>query len=899
MTWARYSGRALLAIAVVGIAYWATANKLLTLPAHEFWMGILAYLVAAEVVWTLAERKSHEIETLLPRRGVARLTRWDRRSAVNPRWFYDGGRVRMSDIVARADSHREALLGLQAAVMARVSGLRLHLLAAAPGSGRSTLLYRLGRALQQAGQQVFVVLPTPELLALDKILEVARRQQVYVLIDDLDMRPEAEEWLYELERFGIPLVVVAVTGPIAPDTARRDGLDAAPPADLMGRAVVHDVSVLHNDVVTLSRHLGSQVRLERVGLSLQEVNNLLHTSRALQGLPAENDLWSDLDRGPTLPRDGKLMIALCGAAEMAFTKPLWAKLFGSKTRSKWQKARLAVADGCLMLPPHRLTCLDFLTQMMDRGEPVAAALNDLCRAALAVAPAFAARLLFALAQLPPTRDLARAQTQSLQLPYPPASWAEAPKRLWRQALDACDLLAAEATATTQYPPELSRLTHSAFGRRDYQQALELSRRLLRNPVYRNPGHFNAALALAQLGHLSEATQELNEVKGGVPGTRYLRGVLAELSGDVLHALDEYEASRKANELPLSSTRRLAFAYLKSGAPRAAIPLFEAALSYQPQDADLYAGLAVAHLHGGMAQRAASQSSRAIQAGVDPLRARKAVAKACAQVHAYDRAATELEGCLSYDESDLEVWDCLGEACHWLGRFARQEECLRRLRSVQPESRELLLQMARCQRDQGRPQEAQVLLERLLTDETPDLQAVLLAAEVAGTCDDSQQQEALARRALAQGDNSGWGHYWLADSQPELNQEARAAYQQAIQLLTKRIRDGLTPRHTATAWQGIYLAALKLEDQELASQAARKAAQEDAICEALHAEINSVAHHRTVPADMFLESLTPYKVLATPPPADVSPAKPTTKPVTAPSESSILRNRQTGRPHGSA
>jgi len=890
MNWVQYLGRALLAVGVIAIAAWATANKLIDMPVHLFWTGILSYLVAAEVVWTLAERHAASRQQALPRRGLLKLTRQDRPSPVLPRWFAQGGRVRLSDVVARHDSQREALAAVQTVVMARVSGPRLHLLAGAPGSGRSTFLYRLGRALVEASQEVFLVLPTPELLALEQVLQAAKRGQTYLLVDDLDLRPEAEEWLYELQRFGLPVVVIATTAPAA--EAAREGLAAAQPVSLVSQATVHDISVAHGDVVALSRKLGTEGDLQRVGLSLEAVDSLLTASRALRGSDGRRGLWRDLDQSEGLPAEGKLMVALAGCAEMGFPEPLWLKLFGAGSLNRWQKAGLVAGDNSLVLPPHRLACLEHLTEAGADSPAVAAALATLCRESVATEPAFAARLLGALARLPETRGLARAQMEQVRTAGAAAEAPAAVQRLWHRALDALDMLPADA-ALSDYPPEVNLLVHSAFAHQAYARMLELAGGLGSNPVYSSAAHYDMALALAHLGELRRAESELNAVKGGVVGAQYLRGVLAEMQGDVVRALDAYEASRKADELQLASTRALAFAYVKAGAPRSAIPLFEALLAYHPREAELYAGLAVAHLLAGTAQRAAAQSARAIQAGVDPIEARKAVARACAGVHAYSRVAPELEACVSYDETDMEAWEGLAVACRWLGRFAREEECLRRLQRHDPQNEEHRLEMARCQRDLGCSSEAYALLQPLLAGERPDLRALLLAVEVAADGKDQDLQRALALRALQLGDDSGWSQFWLGDSRPELDEEARAAYRAAIRQLQHQVQEGATPRQAATVWQAIYLAAARLQDTDLADQALRKATQEAAICEALGAEIHSIAHRRAVPPDVFLDSLPPRDVPPSAPPAVApqAPDKPNVKPVTAPTESSTIRNRR--------
>ncbi len=889
-----YLGRFVLAVGVIAIAVWATANKLLDIPVHEFWLGILCYLLAAEAAWTLAERRSSGGERRRLRNGLVQLTHRGRTGAAAARWFGMGGRPRMVDIIARHDSPREALAALQTAVTARVHRPRLHVLTAAVGNGRSVLLYRLARVLLEAGQPVFLALPTPQLLSLGPVLQAARQRQVYLLVDDLDLRPEAEEWLFEIERSGLPVVVIATNTPLAGDAGRSEGLDVLRPASLLDTGIVHDVSPTHGDVVALCRKIEADSGGGRVGLSLEEADGLLAASRAYRGHEARAGLWRDLDRGEDLPEEGKLAVALAGAAELGFPARIWSALLGENSSGRWQRAGLVVEEHGLILPPHRLTCLEYLEHAGPETPAVAAALQSLCRRSLPIDPAFAARLLTALARQPQTAELARhCLTQLREEVAGPDSWPAPVVRLWRRALDAVAPTPGDV-AGVDTPPEVNARLRSAFARGDWAGTLGLARQLGTDPVYHDAARYAAALALAHQGDAATAESELEDLRSGPPGTLYLRGVLAEMQGDVLRALDSYEASRKADELPLSSTRSLAFAYVKCGAPRAAIPLFEALLAYQPHDPELYAGLAVAHLHAGMAQRAAAQSARAIQAGVDPVVARKAVARACARVHAYGRAAPELEACVSYDEHDLEAWEGLAEASRWLGRFSREEECLRRLQGADAGNQEFMLQMARCQRDQGRAELALEMLGPLLESDQARLEALLLAAEVASDGQEREPQRTLALRAVQAGDTSGWGQYWLGESYAELGDEARSAYRAAIEQMKRQIETGATPRHTATLWQAIYLAASRLGDEALAANASRKASQEAAICEALGAEIHSVAHRQAVPPEVFLDSLPPNGTGggsgATPGSPEV-PEKGSMRPITAPTESSTSRNRR--------
>jgi tetratricopeptide (TPR) repeat protein len=285
----------------------------------------------------------------------------------------------------------------------------------------------------------------------------------------------------------------------------------------------------------------------------------------------------------------------------------------------------------------------------------------------------------------------------------------------------------------------------------------------------------------------------------------------------------------------------------------------------------------------MGQRSAVQSVRAIQAGVDPLAAHKAVAHACSEHCVFDRAAAELEACVNYDPGDLQSWQELAAACRWLGRFRREEECLRRVQLVAPDDIENLFQMARCARDQGRAEEAMELLAPLL-QANPTVPMLLLAAETCGGVGEKAQQQRHASEALARGDESGWGHYWLADALGEDGAAKSHSYKAAIEAFRGKLNEGVTPRRAARLWQAVCQAAQQIEDVDLGAQASRKARQEASVCAALGVEIESVTHHRSVPVDVFLEGIDPVaKPAAEQPPSPRSaagvPSSPGQVPVT--------------------
>jgi tetratricopeptide (TPR) repeat protein len=489
--------------------------------------------------------------------------------------------------------------------------------------------------------------------------------------------------------------------------------------------------------------------------------------------------------------------------------------------------------------------------------------------------------------------LAREYLVRARATAPDAMSSDPVQSAWGRVWESLRLQLPEAGDEVQHPPHLSLLIEAAMMRRDYQRALQLGRKLAASPIYAAAAHFNVALALSHLGRFAEAEEELSTLKPGPPGTSYLRGVLAEKRGDNLTALDAYENSRKLDELHLPAMRRLAFCHIRTGAPRSAIPLFEAALSYTPLRPDLYGGLAVAHLHFGSAQRAAAQSARAIQAGVDPLLARKAVAKACTEAHAYGRAASELEACVAYDVTDLEAWADLATVCRWIGRFDREEECLRRVQAGDPGNRQLRLMSARCQRDQGRARETLEMLQPLLEETGPQqAEALVLAAEAAGSAGDKEGQRRFAQRAMecarsgATEDTAGLAQFWLADSFEVGAPEAEEAYRAAARAFKAQLAEGTIPRQAATLWQALYVAAVALGDETLKAQAERKARQEVSVCEALGVEVESVVHRRSVPSDVFLTCFTGSMARE----VEQSGAAPEARPGASGVEAPVLRTR---------
>lgn len=857
MKWPRYVGQAFLAMGVIAVGIWATANELLDIPPYQFWTGILCYLIAAEVVWTLIVHRLEEQEQILPRQGLLSCSLRMRVSSERPHWLWEGGRVRWGDIRAQRDSPREALPVALHHVLLPPEGSQLHILEAPPGMGRSTFLLRLAAALLEAKQTVYLVLSTPQGRAWEHLFNTARRRPVYVLIDDLDMCPEAECWLYEVQRRNLPLIFVATLAPFEASFLATQEFFVLPPAFLHRQGNRRELQFTQTDGQILARDILGSPQAARVNLQAISGENVFQAARHLHALARGENSLPDAagiftEAEGLFPSQTLMQIALAGAAELAIPPDVWEKWLGPKSEAQWRQAGLALKEFGWLLLPHRLACLMYLERLGFDNPLLLEALLSLCQALLDEAPAFVGRLLFGLLQQQALRPLAQTALQRLPITELWAAWPEETKRLWRPVWAYAGLMCPEEKPS-DYPPDEHWAAIGALLRKDYALALQIATKLRQNPLYEAVARFNAALALFSLGRYADAQQELAQLPRHVFGAHFLRGRAAEERGDILKALEHYEASRKADELPLASLRRLAFGQIKAGAPRAAIPLFESLLGHEPNDVELYAGLAVAYFQAGMAQRAAAQSARAIQAGIDPAIARKAVARAYMKIYAFSPAMAELEACLAYDEKDLEAWRELAQAAQGLGRFQREEECWRYVLSQQPHDRQARTHLARCLRDQGLFSEAKQILEPLWEEAVSENEALLLGAELAAAQADRPQQEALAAQALGLDDTNGWAHFWLAHSQSELNEIAQKAYQKAVYYFQMELQEGLPPRQAATLWQAIYLAAQALGDAVLAAEAQRKALQEAEICETLGEPIHSLRQYRAVPVSVFRES----------------------------------------------
>jgi tetratricopeptide (TPR) repeat protein len=853
MFWNRWLGKIVLAVMVLGVAVWATHQKLLSLPPLEFWSLVVGYLAVTEGVWLVWERNGAEAEAFR-RRGLARIPRATTLGVKAGDWFYSGGRPRLTDILAHLDAPREYATGLVASLTSPEALPRLHVLRGPTGRGRSALLLRLGQVLAEKGHNVLRVLPGAGVNALETVLhEAGRKRTVYLLVDDIDLIPQASDLLYGIFRSAKRVIVVATALCTELPDGDSEPLAAMAPADLIARGRQHEVQVTTQDVAALVGKLRGLGKLQRQEATGESAESYVAALKHLQG-GDHTPLW-DRRAVRDLPEQGRLVVALAGAAEVALPTALLADLGAPAKLAAWLKSGLVMLEHGLALLPHGESCLAFLKDQGYVAPQVREALGRLVSSAVHSVPVLAPRLLAGLSQVPELRELATEEMLARRDLLSGSALPQELQRLWRLVWGMLHLEPEPGWANDDYAPARCLLARDLLHHGRYEPALAVYRALASDPVYREIACFNAALALAHLDRYSEADEELGKLRQHLAGVHFLKGLIAEKRGDMMVALDHYESSRKADELTLLATQRLAFTYLRTGAPRAAIPLFESLLARTPRRADLYGGLAVAHLHSGTSQRAVAQSARAIQAGVDPATARKAVARAFRDANAYDRMVTELEAVVSYSASDREAWGDLAMGCRWLGRFQREEQCLSQIRRCDGNDRpETMLRLARCYRDQGRFRDALDTLLPLTQAAEPPSEALLLGAELAGSGGHRDLQRQLAEAALARGDDSGWAQFWLADSGVLSPDEQRDAYRRAIQILETRHAHGMPHRLAAALWQAVWVAATKTGDESSAERALHHARQDATICKAIGSEIESVTARRSVPPDVFLEEL---------------------------------------------
>ncbi len=780
----------------------------------------------------------------LPRRGSRRRPDGD--------WLFVGARPRLSDIEARADAPRADLAQLRARVTADNTRADRHLITGVPGSGRTTLLLRLGRDLASEGRQVHLYVPGPGHTPLERFLgEIKRRAPHFLLIDDMDLCPEADTILHAVEAAGVPLIVVGTAGVEEGLDDTGDGFAALTPATAVTLGLRHRLTLQADDLSALATAVGGSLPSDLRSEAPLAGLTVLEAMRGIQSSLHPDRDWLRLAAQFPEDRQGLIGLALAGLAELGLPREVLTRAAVGRIEN-WLRQGLTAQDGGLLLPPHSVICRQFLRELQAEAPELQAALAHLLDSAAAEEPAFIPRLLSRLVQVPDTRELALEALERRGADRGDADTVEG--QAWRIAWQVSGLRVSEQAAAPLDPAGNARLAAGAFRSRAYDQLLGLSARLAEDRLYRDCAAYNAALAHALAGSLDDAYGSLAQVSPELPQGHFLQGLLQEGREDFESAIGSYRHCIEAETLVGPAVRRLAQAHLKICAPRAALQLFEAALREQPRCAALYGGVAVAHLQLGEIEAAQAQSDRAIRAGVPCSEARRAVASAFSDVRAFARAASELEACVLADPDDLEAWRDLAEACHWAGDFGREEDALRRLLNANPADVAARTQMARCQKDRNNVAAAWEILRTLGEARIATVEAALTTAEVAGLMGQAQEQRQAAEAALAMGDESGWALFWMAQAQASIGEDAALTYMRAASVLRQRITDRVPAATRARLWEAIVIAALYLEDELALQTAVQSAYREGQLCEATGAKIDSVSAGRAVAASDFTRGL---------------------------------------------
>ncbi|MCE5236897.1 hypothetical protein LLH23_00210 [bacterium] len=784
----------------------------------------------------------------LPRRAPRRRPDGD--------WLLQGARPRPGDIDAHAEAFVGDIQGLFLELTLEGSAGGLHLLTGRPGSGRSTLLLRLGRQLAAGKSPVFLYQPGLGTEPLDHLLgKASRRSRAYLLIDDIHLCPEAETILYEIDRAGADILVIGTTTVAEEDgDSGLDGLALLQPATLRDMGVRHAVDTRAGDPKGLAAALRVKLPSPLPVQASPVEAGVLASVRGLQQAVRPEFSWERQALPRLSQEEGLLGVVLAGLAELAVPKDLLTG-DGDEGRVKaWLADGLVGLDGPLLYPPHSEICCELLAALEPDASQVQGALVRLLDAARGDQAVFAPQLLARLALTPQTTEVARGEIAQRGAAGASRSVADPVGLAWQMARQVAGLDADEPAEPGSYAPELALRLQATFAAGQTDLALDLATCLAEDHFYRTCGQYSVSLLHARQGDWEAARAAAPQARPLLPQTSFLLGLLHEECQDYEAAIASYKAAIEDQELTAAAVRHLGRVHLKIGAPRAALRLFEAALSQNPTDASLYAGVAVAHLQLGAVDAARSQADRAVRAGVSAEQARRAIARGFSEVRAYSHAAHELERCLKDTPTAWEARRELAEALCEMGDFAREEEELRRVIAVAADDAAAQLQMARCLRDQDRAEDAWETLGALEAAHGGSVATHLLAAEIAGVLGRPRAQRRAAEAALALGDGSGWGLLWLARSRAALGQDDLVGFMEAATALHRGLSDDLPPRDRARLWEALLVIAVSLHDSGAVSEADGRARREARLCAATSAKIDSVIAGRALPASSFISQL---------------------------------------------
>ena len=846
----RLSGKVLRA--AVSIALGATiyvVSPAVRLVPLEYWTAVAIYVIAAEVAWHLAETQTVRRSRLLARTGLRAVSRGDyrpiNRFAGTGLTVGDG----FLDVGAGRDIERDIQVSLLDALTRAGTDSRYEMIVATVGAGKTILLYRLGLELLKRKYPVYILgggVGAPGEAAKVLVRLARHSARLFVLIDDIELQAGIGGLLEGVLDGDDKITVVATCSRQGYDTLLRGGEQRAVAArDLVSLANVYSLRITPRETQALTEKLapaesGLEAQLpaaQRQAVSVGAKDLLALTVALRHGLlPAALALEALEELGGP-EREllyGLCLVSLCGHGVL-FDE--LASVFGKgcgEILDTLAATKLVVRYARKVYPPHPAVSLILLRSpdLLAETERVAMAekiVREMCVRHRSLASA-----------------IVRGVFQMLDREFALRLWARC-RDAWTDDLDRLSpAMVVEDLVPLLYLAEDYKLAaelcrqhveNEKLGERaSFQLALclyrlgsheaagEILSQFLSQQPYARVAHVNSTLTDIGQGKYEEAERylkALEETDARLPGLHYLLGYVAELQGQTERAIGEYQEARAQYGHDTAALRRRAALKVMTEANDDAIRLYEAGLQQDPEHVEHYGGLAVAHYLAGNSSRAMVQSARAIQTGIDPAIARKAVARACMGHGFYEQALNELRNCLTYVPDDTEAQILLGQCLHSQNDLSGAQAALEVAVASDRESLTASQALASCLLDLEEYEKAEAVLDELVATHVATLETYLLSAMLAANRGDVEGQARWAELALEAGDESGWASFIRARAvEGEL---AAESYETAARRLAQTAVTG-SRVESASAYQAIALCRQEQGNASGAKQAAARARQ---------------------------------------------------------------------------
>lgn len=828
-----FSGRVLLAVASLALGgavyYLVPAARLAPV---GYWTAVGVYVIAAELAWYLTERQTLRRPRLLESAGQAPVTTGSYRDA--PGYEHHPGMLPDPFLIVGSDGDIER--DIQASLLNELTEAgkdnRYELIVGPPGIGKSVLLHRIGLELLDRGCTVSTLNTEKLTRPIDEnALKTLGREtaRLFVLADDSHLRPGLGKLLELLIGAEYGITVLGTTTQAAYEVmVRGTAGGTVSPRDLHSLADVHSLRMTPREAQKMAgklkekySHTAEILPVDRVRAA-GSASDMLSLSIGL--VYGEEQGVYTVSVAEDLPRDTKrVLVGLCmlSLAHAPVETRLLEDLLGPEVQDHLQiiaDRNVATEYNGNVYGPHPLlasgllkspTLTDFSTLLEMAEEIITELVED--------DHARAASIMRALAHRHGTDMTTQLWTQTRNM------WIERATRLSPMEVVECfvpmlhtlERHSLIADLCESYLDEQGMKLRAAFQRgialynlESFTAARATFTEFIDQEPYADLARLNTALCDLSQGHYRPAERYLNslsEDEQDMPGLHYLLGYLSELQGDVERAMDLYKHARAVYSRDHAALVRRAALKIRTGSPGEAIKLYEAGIQHTPEKMEFYGGLAVAHEVAGNTQRSIVQSARAIQAGVEPAAARKAVAEAYMDYGMYDLAVSELENCLAYSPGEAEAKLMLGQCRINQNDLEAAEMILQEAVAEHPEFVDAGLEYAACLRDLNKAQEADEALKQIPASRPGRPELHLLQASIAANLGDTIRQREAAERAEVLGDETGWGSFMAARAIGEPSAHWREAIQlfNAARVTAPSARDAAAMLHaTAVCYDSI-------------------------------------------------------------------------------------------------